>query len=81
MEYNERVKDIMSAVKDCPGTPDEKIAVCRYFAKSDLRNEALKTLHEQSNSKWFRDAVNSFKFEGKFKCIIRSNRYYYAVVN
>ena len=55
MEYNQRVKDIMLAVEDSPGTPDEKITIARIMAKEDLYERAIKTLDIQQSSKWFRD--------------------------
>ena len=55
MEYNEKVKDIMKAVEDSPGTPDEKIIIARIMAKEYLYEVAIKTLDTQQSSKWFRD--------------------------
>ena len=59
MEYNQRVKDIMSAVEDSPGTPDEKIVIARMMAKEYLYEMAIKTLDTQQSSKWFRNAVGN----------------------
>ena len=59
MEYNKRVKDIMLAVEDSPGTSDEKIRIAREMAKEDLYEVAIKTLDVQQSSKWFRNAIGN----------------------
>ena len=58
-EYNERVKDIMRAIEDSPGTPDEKIVIARIMAKEYLYDIAIKTLDVQQSSKWFRNAIGN----------------------
>ncbi len=59
MQYNERVKDIMKAVEDSPGTSDEKIVIARIMAKEYLYEVAIKTLDVQQSSKWFRNAIGN----------------------